>query len=287
MDYYAILGVSKKATQKEIKSAYRKQALKWHPDKNKDPKAEQKFKDINAAYEVLSDAKKRQTYDQFGHEAFSKSGFGGTRGNPKSHTYRQGPFTYTHTTSGAGNPFEGFNVGGYSDPFEIFEQFFGFGGFGPRGRQKPLYQIELSFDEAVKGTSKKVNVNGKQREIKIPAGVDDSTHIRFSDFDLIVSVRPSKSFKRQGQDVYVEANIPITTAILGGVAKVPTVEGKTVKIKVKPGTQPGSMMRLRGKGIPYPKQNRAGDQYIVFNIRLPEKLSKKQKELLEEFEKES
>ncbi len=281
MDYYETLGVSKNATKQEVKSAYRRQALKWHPDKNKEAGAEARFKEINAAYEVLSDPDKRGNYDKFGHEAFVRGGGGAARGGQSA---GQGPFTYTYSTSG-GNPFEGVDFGGFSDPFDIFEQFFG--GGGARQRQKPLYQIQLSFDEAVHGVSKKVNIEGKQKDIKIPAGVDEGMRIRFGDFDVIVTLQKDKTFRRQGQDVYVELDIPFSTAILGGTTDVPTLDKKSVKLKIKPGTKPGTMMRLQGKGIAYPQSNRKGDQYIVFNLKIPEHLSRRQKELLEEFERES
>ncbi len=118
MDYYEILGVSKNATLDEIKAAYRKQALKWHPDRNKSPEAVEKFKEINKAFEVLSDPKKREIYDQYGEAAFKPGGFPGA--GSQTYTYREGPFTYTYTTSGEGFPFEDFDFGGFSDPFEIF-----------------------------------------------------------------------------------------------------------------------------------------------------------------------
>src|SRR3989338_4418926 len=120
-DYYEMLGVSKNSSDQEIKAAYRKQALKWHPDRNKSPEANAKFKEINKAFEVLSDPKKKEVYDQYGEEAFARGGYGGAGGQ----SYQQSPFTYTYSSSG-GNPFEGVDFGGFSDPFEIFEQFFVF-----------------------------------------------------------------------------------------------------------------------------------------------------------------
>jgi len=139
MDYYEILGVGKNATQDEIKKAYRKLALKWHPDKNKSKEAESKFKEINKAYEVLSDPKKRARYDQYGPSVFEHgpdgSGFSG-----------QGPFTYTYTTTGQ-SPFGNVDFGGFSDPFEIFEQFFGFKSAGTRRTRRDVYQITIDFKE--------------------------------------------------------------------------------------------------------------------------------------------
>ncbi len=287
-DYYEVLGVSKNASVSEIKAAYRKQALKWHPDRNKSPEANKRFKEINKAFEVLSDPKKREVYDQYGEAAFERGDFSGAR--PQGYTYRQGPFTYTYTTNfgGEGSPFEGFDFGGFSDPFEIFEQFFGFQSPFSSARRRPkreVYEIELSFDEAVHGTKKETVVKGSHKTIKIPAGVDTGTRIRFSDFDVRVRVRPHPYFKREGQDVYFEKEISYPLAVLGGVVEVPTVEA-SVKLKVRPGTQSGTVIRLRGQGIVYPQTSRRGDQYVIFKIKVPEKVSLKGKKLLEELQKE-
>lgn len=285
VDYYELLGVGKNASDAEIKTAYRKQALKWHPDRNKDASAGEKFKEINKAFEVLSDPKKKELYDQYGAEAFEKGGFGGA--GPQGYGYRQGPFTYTYSSSGQ-NPFEGVDFGGFSDPFEIFEQFFGFQSpFARSGRRarRDVYEMELTFDEAVHGVQKTTVIKGDRKTIKIPAGVDDGTRIRFSDFDVQIAVKPHPDFKREGQDIYYEKEISYPLAVLGGVVEVPTIDGQ-VKLKIRPGTQSGSAVRLRNQGIPYPNSSRRGDQYVIYRIKVPNRVSPKGKELLEELKKE-
>lgn len=283
-DYYDVLGVSKTATAAELKSAYRKLALEWHPDKNKSPEAETKFKEINEAYQVLSDAQKKQKYDQFGHAAFDPSAGGGA-GGPFGGFQGQGPFTYSY--SGGQNPFG--DMGGFSDPFEIFEQFFGGAGnpFGRRGPVKPHYSLRIPFMTAVTGGSETVTIDGKSHTIKIPAGADTGTHLRFTGFDITFEVQPHPDFKREGADVFVNHKVSFTQAILGGETEVKTLEGK-LKIKIRPGTQPGTMVRLTGKGITrinsFKKDDR-GDLYVRLIIDLPTKLSRHQKSLLEEFDK--
>src|SRR3989339_810398 len=182
-DFYEVLGVNKGANAADIKAAYRKKALEWHPDRNKSPDAEEKFKEINGAYEVLSNDQKKQAYDQFGHAAFDPSagGFGG-----HTHSQQNGPFNFTWQSSDGQNPFGGqdFDFGGFSNPFDIFEQFFGgssatFGG-GRSRRQIPTYKIQLTFLEAAHGCEKEVSLDGTRKKIKVPAGVDDGQRIKFS-----------------------------------------------------------------------------------------------------------
>ena len=282
-DYYDVLGVSKTASAAELKSAYRKLALEWHPDRNKSTEAEAKFKEINEAYQVLSDPKKKTTYDQFGHAAFDPSaGAGGFSGQGG---FRQGPFTY-YSSAGGGNPFGNIDFGGFSDPFEIFEQFFGGGNpFGQSGPRKPHYSLRIPFMTAIHGGTEEVEINGHKHSIKIPAGADTGTHLRFTDFDITFEVEPHVKFRREGADIYLDQVIPFTLAILGGEIEIPTLDGD-LKLKIRPGTQPGSMMRLSGKGVAKIHSLRAsdrGDFYIRLAIKLPESLNRRQRELLEQF----
>lgn len=283
-DYYEILGVSKNATDKELKSAYRKLALEWHPDKNKSAEAEKKFKEINEAYEVLSNPQKRQTYDQFGHAAFQQGGggaspFSGFGGDWAQH----GPFRVRYQQWGnSQSPFGDF---GFSDPFEIFEQFFG--GASPFSQTRtPHYQITISLEEAFGGTEKDVVIEGKRRKIKIPAGVDDGSRIQFSDFFVVVGIRPHKLFQRDGDDLVAEIEIPLLTAVSGGIMEIPTVDGRE-KIRIKPGTQPGTNLRLSGRGMPRLHGRGRGDYYIRLQINIPayKDLTREQKESLEKLQR--
>lgn len=277
LDYYDILGVNKSASSEDIKKAYRKQALEWHPDRHKDNKeaAEKRFKEINEAYQILSDPQKKATYDQYGHAAFSPGGGGG---NPFAGAGGQwGPFSYSASSQ---NPFANADFG---DPFEIFEQFFG-GGFG-RSNRLPRYSIELDFLEAAKGVEKTVSIEGKKRKIKIPAGVDEGTRINFDDFILSVNVAPHEFFERDGADLYVKIDVPFSLAVLGSDIKVPTLD-KEVKIKIRPGSQSGTMMRLQGMGIKHLRSNSRGDLYVRINVKIPEKVNREQKYLIEELKRQ-
>ena len=275
-DYYDILGIKKDATQKEIKKAYRKKALKFHPDRNKSEDAEEKFKEINEAYQVLSDPKKKQAYDQFGHSAFSAAG--GMGSNPFTVGSRSGPYTYTYSSSGGQNPFEDVDFG---DPFEIFDTFFG-GGFARRAR-RPRYTLKVDFMDAVKGVTKEIEIDGEKHKIKIPAGANDGTRIRFQDFDISLDVKSHPKYRREGYDLYMDADIPLTTAILGGQKEIETLNGG-LKLKIRPGTQPGTMIRLRGEGVPRLRGSGKGDLYVKIKVEVPEKLTKKQKQLIKELE---
>lgn len=293
-DFYEVLDLSKSASQDEVKAAYRKKALEFHPDRNKSTDAEKNFKEVNEAYQVVGDPVKRKNYDQFGHAAFDQSaGYGGAgaRGNPFAGGFgQQGPFTYSYQSTGGGgaggNPFEGFDFGGGADPFEIFESFFGGGGNpfgGQRAKRKPRYTLTIDFMDAAKGAEQTVSIEGKRHTIKIPAGADSGTRIRYSDFDITLSVKPDPIFRRDDYDVYIDQEIPLTLAILGGNTQVKTIDG-TLTLKIRPGTQPNTMVRLREQGIPYLQRRGKGDQYVRLIVKVPEHLSRKQKELMEEFD---
>lgn len=271
-DFYEVLGVSKSVTKDELKKTYRKLALKFHPDKNKEPDAEKKFKEINEAYEVLSDEQKRAAYDQYGHAAFD--GAGGMGGNPFGGGFGQGPFRYGGQ---AGNPFAG---GGFdvNDPFDIFESFFGGAGFG--GPRKPRYNLTITFEDSMKGAEHEVSIDGKRHKIKIPAGADDGTRIRFPEFDITLSVQPHPRFRREGVDLFLDQDLDFPTAALGGTVEVETLGGP-LKLKVRAGTQSHTLVRLRGEGAPHLRGNGKGDLYVRFKVVVPEKLTKAQKQALE------
>ena len=269
-DYYEVLGVDRGADDATLKKAYRKLAKKYHPDMNPgDKEAEAKFKEATEAYGVLSDPDKRRQYDQFGHAAFENGGGG----------------------AGAGG-FGGFDFGGGS-----------YGGFGSSQRGGDLRaEISVSFDEAAFGCEKKISLQGQDGKIstvqvKIPAGIESGKTIRLrgkgmpgsnsaGDGDLLlkVTVQEKPGFERKGADLYTTVKIPFTTAVLGGEAEVATLTGKVV-CRIKPGTQSGSRIRLKGKGIVSMKDASVhGDQYVTVQIDVPKNLSAAAKQKLREFE---
>lgn len=285
-DYYEILGVSRSANEDEIKKAYRNLARQYHPDRNPgDKQAEARFKEIQDAYDVLSDKKKRTQYDQFGF-AGPRPGFG--EGGPGGTTFHWGG---------------GFPGGGVEmDPAqaeEIFSQFFGgLGGFGERtgggrrgGRRRPAAQpepvsseVSLPFLTAALGGKVSLRIDGREIDVKIPAGVDDGKTLRLAgqgpggaDLNLQLKIEPHPYFRREGNDIILDVPLSVTEAVLGAKVDVPTLDGARLSVKVPPGTSTGKRIRLRGKGI------QGGDQYLEIKVAVPASVDERSKELLEEF----
>ncbi|MEE9375086.1 MAG: molecular chaperone DnaJ [Rhizobiaceae bacterium] len=344
-DYYETLGVSRNADEKELKSAFRKKAMKYHPDRNPDDStAEGKFKEIGEAYEALKDPQKRAAYDRFGHAAFENGGGGG------------------------GSPFGG--GGGMGDIFEdIFGEMMGGGRRSSGGRTRGAdlrYNMEISLEESFEGKTAEIEIptsitcetcdgsgakpgtspsqcgtcggagqvrasqgffsiqrtcptcqgrgevisdpckpcsgSGRKTEnktlsVNVPAGIEDGTRIRLSgegeagmlggpqgDLYIFLSIKPHEFFQRDGADIYCRVPISMTTAALGGQFEVGTVDGGNTRVKVPEGTQNGKQFRLRTKGMPVMRSSQRGDMYIQVAIETPSNLTKKQRELLTEFE---
>lgn len=357
-DYYEVLGVDRNASKEEIKKAYRKKAKEYHPDRNKAADAEEKFKEVQEAYEVLSDQQKRAAYDQYGHAG--TSGF-------------QGGFEGFEGFSNMGD-FSNFDFGGFSDIGSIFDTFFGGESRrSSRRRQKKgrdiQINLEISFEEAIFGTEKKISYkritfcesckgtgaksassrvkcnycngtgsitrvsqtflgsiqtrticpschgegevirekcekcNGakyvekvEELNLKIPQGTPDGLVLRFrekgnagenggsfGDLYIQFDVKPHHIFERRGNDIYIEQDIDVVTAVLGGEVSVPTIQGD-VTLKIKAGTQPGTILRLSGKGAPNIRGGKNGDQFIKINVVIPKSLSREEKKIWSEIQ---
>ena len=286
-DYYEVLGVSKNASDDEIKKAYRKLAIKYHPDKNPGNKeAEEKFKEISEAHEVLSDKQKRARYDQFGHAGVGGAGGGAYGGNP----FAGGNFNFNGQTFN----FDFGGAGGFDD---ILGSLFGCGG-ARRPRRGADYQtnVTLTFEEAIFGTTKTIEADGKELKVKIPAGIDDGMSIRLAgkggpapegatergDLYVRVRVKPHKTLTREGVIILSEQKIDMVDAALGCEIDVETVDGK-ITMKVPAGTQSGTPFKLSGHGVPYRSDGDRGPHIVTVIVETPKNLSRKQKELLEEF----
>lgn len=278
-DYYETLGVNKRASQDEIKKAFRKKAKKYHPDANPDnPDAEQRFKEINEAYEVLGDEQKRQQYDMFGSAFNGQQGFGGGQ-----QYYQQSNINVENLEDLIGSIFGGgFRSGGFSG---------GFGGGANPFQQQQTQTIEqpvtISLEEAYRGTQRRVSVGSEQKTVLIPAGADNGTKVRLKglggsgDIYLVVNIDDSQSrFKRNGDDLNVDIEVDMFTAMLGGSCEVPTME-RPVNLKIPAGTQAGRKFRLTGKGMPLlKKEGKFGNLYAQVLITVPSHLNEEQKQLV-------
>ena len=294
-DYYKTLGVERNASEADIRKAYRKLAMQYHPDRNpNDKQAEERFKEINEAYQVLSDSQKRTHYDQLGSD-YSNWQRRGAQGDFNWDQYGGFPGGVRVEYSDLDDLFGG--AGGFSD---FFRTIFGRGaeGAGPgagthtRSRQQPQgYQqeLEITLEEAFQGTTRQLQSDGKQKQVRIPAGVRTGSKVRVPgvgpnglDLYLIVDVKDDPRFERRGNDLHTTATVNIFTAMLGGEAEVETLSGK-VKLTIPAGTQPEQVFRLAGRGMPSVKNaNEKGDLYVRLKVQIPKYLSAKQRELLEE-----
>lgn len=304
-DFYQLLGVTKSSSADEIKKAYRKLAMQYHPDKNPGNKAaEEKFKEVSEAYEVLSDAEKKKAYDQFGHAGVGGNPFGG--GGPGGNPFGRG-----------GNPFGGADI---NDLFgDMFGDVFGggagrrsnpFGSSGGRARQQKgsdlRYTLSITFEEAASGCEKIISfmrqVGSKEEAAKlsvsVPAGVKDGQRLKLSeegdkpssgpagDLYVIIALQEHLLFKREENDVVLDLPVKYTDAILGAEVEIPTLTGKA-QIKIPAGIYSGQVLRLKGKGFAKIGSLGSGDMLVRLIIDTPQKINTRQKEIIEELHKYS
>ena len=301
-DCYDVLGIKKNATDKEIKSAYRKLAKKYHPDANPgDKRAEEKFKELSEAYDILKNPEKRKLYDRFGHAAFDETMAGqgayGQQGAQQSY----GSGWYDFGTTGNGGQYREYHFSS-DDLGDIFGDFFGgFGKGAHTGGNKGAdieTEMTISFDEAAFGCTKKIYFEGNQKkplEVKIPAGIDEGQSVRLrgnghpgssgmpsGDMYIRVHITPKQGYERKGMDVYTTEEIPYTTAVLGGYAIFGTLYGK-VKCRIPAGTQSGSRIRIKNKGIQSMKNPSVrGDEYVTVQIAVPRNPTAQEKNKIRE-----
>ncbi len=291
-DYYKILGVERKASADEIKKAYRKLALQYHPDRNPgNRQAEEQFKEINEAYQVLSDPQKRARYDQLG-ASYSQWQRSGAPGD-----FNWNDWTAASSGGQGVNLDDLFGEGVFS---EFFRSIFGGMGAGPstrsRTRSAPGYQqaVAISLGEAYNGTTRRLQIGSRLVDVKIPAGARTGTKVRVpgavpsgseggaGDLYLVLDVAEDPLFERDGNDLHTQVSVDVFKAMLGGEVEVKTLSGK-VLLTVPPGTQPEQVFRLAGRGMPQLKRNEVkGDMYVRVKVTVPRQLTAKQKSLLEE-----
>lgn len=315
-DYYKILGVEKNATADDIKKAYRRLALKYHPDRNPSDKkgAEEKFKKISEAYAVLSDPEKRKQYDSFGSDAFRQKftqedifrgfdlneilrdlGFGGLGGEftwfggggPRKRTFRQQA--------------EGPDI--FGDLFRDQQQSYAYREAPPQKGQDLEYNMPISLEESAFGTEKKITIKKGQKfeeiKVKIPAGISSGKKLRVAgkgqpdpyggppgDLLLNIQVQPHHVFLREGDDLTIERSIPYSKAVLGTTIDVPTLEGAVKRIKVPPGTQSNTKIRMKGYGVKHMKGEGKGDLYVKILVDVPKKVNEKQLSLIKKLSEE-
>ncbi len=295
IDYYKTLNLNKNATEKDIKKAYRKLARKYHPDVNpNDESAKKKFQELNEANEVLSDSKKRKKYDQYGKdwehgETYEKA--------------RQQQQQYQH--SGGGQTFSGAGTGFTDSDFsEFFESMFG-GSTRSRNTRQTKFkgqdynaELHLNLKDIYQTNKQTLTINGKNIRLTIPAGVENKQTIKIKnhggkginggpngDLYITFNIKNNTKFKRDKNNLYTNVDVDLYTAVLGGDITIDTFKGKA-KLKIKPETQNGTKVKLKGKGFPvYKKENAFGDLYITYSIKTPTNLSKKEKDLFEELSK--
>jgi len=291
IDYYKILGIDKNATQKEIKSAYRKLARKYHPDLNPNDKdAKKNFQEINEAHDVLSDPEKRKKYDQYGKDWKHAEEYKNAAQYQKP-SADSGRHSYTWTQ----------DEGEFSDFFESL-----FGGFGSTGRSRRIKfrgedynsELNLGLNDAYETHQRTLTVNDKKIRITIPAGIENGQTIKIAgnggpginggpngDLYITFSIGDHPKFKRLGNDLYTTVDLDLYTAVLGGEITIDTMDGK-VKLRVKPETQNGSKIKLKGKGFPvYKSRGQFGDLYVTYSIKIPTNLTEKQRELFSQLSK--
>ena len=282
-DYYEVLGVNRNASPEEIKRAYRKVALKYHPDKNPgDETAEENFKEASNAYDVLSDPEKRKIYDVRGHAGVHNAGF-------------QGYTNFEDIFTNFGDIFGREVFGNFGDVFgDVFSRE-NPTGFGPQRRGNLRTKLAIPFEESILGAEKRIQVNDRTLTIKIPPGIKDGQSLRLAgQGDLTASgqrgslivkiaVQPHPNFKRENLDLVTQATVPFTTAALGGKVRVPTLKGD-IDLKIPAGTQPEQQLRVRGAGV-VDSSRRKGDLRVHIKIEVPRSLTRKQKELLKQLEK--